>query len=195
MKIGILGGSFNPPHVGHLVLAAQAKSILGLDKVIFIPCFSPPHKKQKNILGASLRLKMLKLAVKGRKDFFVSDIEIKRGGVSYTVDTLVALRHQYPRAKFYLIIGADLAKNFYAWKDYRRLLQLAKVVVASRGKKMTRLSFSARRIPIPFIDISSSLVRELVRENKSIAYLVPRSVEEFILRNKLYQERSRNGQH
>ncbi|MBM3243930.1 MAG: nicotinate (nicotinamide) nucleotide adenylyltransferase, partial [Candidatus Omnitrophica bacterium] len=108
MKIGILGGTFNPVHIGHLILAEEALEKLGLNKIIFMPACLPPHKENIDIAAPNERLKMVKLAIKGNKKFIVSDIEIKRAGRSYTVDTVRELKKRSPKDEFYFIIGSDL---------------------------------------------------------------------------------------
>ncbi|OQX80240.1 MAG: hypothetical protein B6D56_05440 [Candidatus Omnitrophica bacterium 4484_70.1] len=131
MKIGILGGTFNPPHIGHLILAQEILFKLRLDKIFFVPANIPPHKN-KELTPAYHRINMIKLAIKENNKFEVLDWEIKRGGISYTVDTLRELKNAFPKDELYLIIGSDLANDFSNWKDYKEIFRLAKVVVALR---------------------------------------------------------------
>ncbi|MDD5501774.1 MAG: nicotinate (nicotinamide) nucleotide adenylyltransferase, partial [Candidatus Omnitrophica bacterium] len=123
MKIGVIGGTFNPVHIGHLILAEEAREKLGLDKVILIPTAMPPHKDASGIAPAEDRLKMLKLSVKGNKFFSVSDMEIRRRGRSYTIDTLRELKRRFARDEIYFIIGSDLLKYLNEWKDLGQILE------------------------------------------------------------------------
>ena len=185
MKVGILGGTFNPPHTGHLVLAQIIKDKLSLDRVIFIPTNYPPHK-HTNLVSANKRLIMVRLAVKDNPDLSVLDWEIKRGGISYTVDTLRQLKSHYPKRDFFLIIGSDLADDFYSWKDYIQIDKLAKIVMAKRMD----FSFKDKRnfitVDMVGIGITSSLVRQYIKKGLSIRYLVPPAVFNYIIKNKLY---------
>ena len=185
MKIGILGGSFNPPHIGHMILAEFVKEYLNLDKIIFVPCNIPPHKRKSEIVSGKHRLKMLELALKGRKDYLVSDVELKRGGISYTVDTLKILKKRYPKDKLFLIIGSDLYQDFSTWykpEEIRKLVKLVVVVRALLKRKERNVIF----LKMPKIEISSSLIRERLRKGLSIRWFVPEEVRKYILRNRLY---------
>lgn len=133
VKIGIFGGSFNPPHVGHLILAERAVEMLKLDKLLFVPAYIPPHKKKQHIIDSSHRINMLKLAITGRKNFEISDIEIKRGGTSYTYDTLIYLKEKYKNAQLFLIIGRDNYEDFSHWKNFESIFDLCHVVVLKRS--------------------------------------------------------------
>ena len=130
MKIGILGGTFNPPHVGHLILAQEVTDVLGLDKVFFIPTNISPHKKSEP--NASSRFNMVELAVSGNSSFEVLDLELKRGGVSYTIDTIRQLKQENPNDEFYLIMGSDLANEFSSWKNCREIKKEVKIAVVDR---------------------------------------------------------------
>jgi nicotinate-nucleotide adenylyltransferase len=117
MRIGILGGTFNPPHLGHLILAEEVREKLNLDKIFFIPTNIPPHKSTESV-SSWHRFNMVKLAIKSNPYFEVLDLEIKRGGVSFTIDTIKELKSKFPRDEFYLIVGSDLASTFSTWKDF-----------------------------------------------------------------------------
>ncbi|MBU2266201.1 MAG: nicotinate (nicotinamide) nucleotide adenylyltransferase, partial [Candidatus Omnitrophica bacterium] len=130
-KIGILGGTFNPPHIGHLILAQEVYQKLGLDKILFIPTNLAPHKESRNVSGRH-RLNMVKIALGKDRRFKVLDIEIKRGGVSYTIDTVRELKRKYSQADFYLIVGSDLANDFPTWRYFSELKRAVKIVVAKR---------------------------------------------------------------
>ena len=194
MKLGILGGSFNPIHWGHLVLAEQMKERLSLDKVIFIPAYRPPHKEATELAPAEDRLKMVELATANNAAFEVSPIEIERGGPSYTVETLRALRAQYPGDELYYIVGADMALDLPSWFRPHELLQQARFVVAPRpGVDLGGLEpWVAERVdivPVHTLDVSSSEIRRRLREGKSVRYLVPPAVEEYVRRKGLYGAR------
>ena len=190
MKIGILGGTFNPPHLGHLAIACDVKKDLSLDKIFFIPTNIPPHK-EVDLAQASDRLEMLKLMVDGNCSFEVLDIEIKRGEVSYTIDTVRSLRSIYPHDQFYLIVGSDLAQNFASWKDFEQLKRLVEIVVVQRKQSV----FSAGRpytiVDIDEIDISSSKIRTMIRTKKSLNSFLHPGVVSYIKEHKLYRRRQK----
>ncbi|MDD5505884.1 MAG: nicotinate-nucleotide adenylyltransferase [Candidatus Omnitrophica bacterium] len=191
MKIGILGGTFNPVHIGHLILAEEAREKLGLDKIVFIPTALPPHKDSLNIALADKRLKMLKLAIKGNKYFTVSDIEIKRKGRSYTIDTLKELKQKYSRDELYFIIGSDLLKYLNEWKDLNEIIKMVKFVAATRpGYPLEQIPQYIKTLAIRAVDVSGFEVRGCVQENKSFRYLVPEAVFNYINRNNLYIRQS-----
>jgi nicotinate-nucleotide adenylyltransferase len=193
MKIGIFGGTFNPPHYGHLIVAEFIREEVGLDKIIFIPCSIPPHKQNNEYLSQIAspehRFEMVKLAITGNKFFEVSDIEINRGGVSYTIDTVNYFVSNFPEEKFYLLIGADQFAEFHTWRKPDEIVQKVNLIVFNRpGFVIPKTEFSkfATFITIPNIEISASTIRKRIRHGKSIKYLVPPAVEEYILANKLY---------
>ena len=187
MRIGILGGTFNPPHIGHLILAQEAKDRFNLDKIFFIPVYIPPHKDIP-LAKAEDRLEMVKLSIKDNESFECLDIEIKRGNKSFTIDTLKELKKKYPHDHLFLIIGSDLAKDFSSWKDCEEIVKIAKVLVARR-KDFISLDnkFGFLFFDIIQVDISSSLIRERIKKGLSIKYLVHPEVEKFIKKRKLYQ--------
>ncbi len=185
MKIGILGGTFNPPHIGHLILAQTAKDVLQLDKVFFVPTNTSPHKG-RCFVSAGARLEMVKMAIKGCPYFKALDWEIKRKGVSYTIDTLYEMRSKYPEAELFVIIGSDLADTFHTWKDYRKIQSLSKIVVAKRNGHPLRNSGEFATLDIINIEVTSSLVRKYLKEGLSVRYLLPREVFDYIGKNNLY---------
>lgn len=188
MKIGILGGTFNPIHYGHLILGEQVLGQLGLDRVIFVPAFLPPHKTDKMIARAGHRLQMVELAVRGNPHFCVSDIEIKRKGKSYTVDTLRQIKRRYPKAELFFICGSDLVAEIPTWKEVGEIYKMAKFVLAKRpgfGKRLRGPAFL--KINVAQVDISSSFIRNLVRHRKSITYLTPYVVVKYIEKHRLYK--------
>lgn len=188
MKIGILGGTFNPVHIGHLILAEEAREKLGLDKIIFVPTALPPHKDNAGIAPAADRLKMLKAAIKGNKFFAVSDIEIKRDGRSYTIDTLKELKNKFTRDELYFIIGSDLLKYLNEWKDLSEIIKMVKFIAATRpGYPLQQLPPYIQTLAIRAVDISGFEVRQCIKENKSSRYLVPDKVFDYINKRKLYK--------
>ncbi|MBN2831376.1 MAG: nicotinate-nucleotide adenylyltransferase [Candidatus Omnitrophica bacterium] len=188
MKIGILGGTFNPVHIGHLILAEEARDKLGLDKIIFIPANLPPHKDNVDIADSNTRLKMLKLALKGNKHLAVSDIEIKRKGRSYTIDTIRALKQEYSRDEIYFIIGSDLLKYLDEWKDLGQIMSLVKFTAATRpGYPLENIPAYIKTLKIRAVDVSGFSVRECIKESKSFRYLVPEAVFNYIRKNNLYK--------
>jgi nicotinate-nucleotide adenylyltransferase len=191
-KIGILGGTFDPIHMGHLVLAEQVREKLKLDQVIFIPCFSPPHKRGRKLSPAKDRLYMIQLALDGNPFFSFSDIELKRKGFSYTVDTLRQLKDLYPNSKIYFLTGSDALNEIHTWKDPEKIYKLAKMIIASRPgfDEFDPEDHFAKKgiiVNITGIDISSTQIRERVKKGQSIKYLVPSKVEKYIKRKKLYR--------
>ena len=188
-KIAILGGSFNPIHIGHLILANTVCEEFNLDKIIFVPCYIQPLKSNKDFASAEDRLAMIKLAIQNNPKFELSDIEIKRKGKSYTVDTLKYFKQKYD--DLYFVIGADNIKDFHRWKEPDTILKLAKLIVTNRGGIELKIPKRLRGkkifvCKIPDIEISSTLIRNNIRSNKSIKYLVPEKVEKYIIKNKLY---------
>jgi len=188
MKIGILGGSFNPVHIGHLILADEAKEKLGLEKIIFVPVALAPHKDNSDIAPAEDRLRMLKLAIRGNRGFKVSDIETRRPGRSYTIDTLKELKKKYRRDELYFIIGSDLLNYLADWKDIREVIKMVKFVAATRpGYPLKNLPDYIQTLPIRAVDISAFEVRQCIRQGKSFRYLVPDVVFNYINKRKIYR--------
>jgi nicotinate-nucleotide adenylyltransferase len=188
VKIGILGGTFNPIHYGHLILGEQVLGQLKLDRVIFVPTFLPPHKSDKEVISAKHRLMMIQLAVKANKHFAVSDVEMRRKGKSYTVDTLRQIKKKFPSADLFFICGSDLVSEIPRWKDVDEIYKLAKFVLAKRpgfGKRLSGESFL--KINVAQVDISSSSIRDLVKQGRSILYLTPYVVVKYIEKHKLYR--------
>lgn len=194
-RIGVFGGAFNPVHIAHLIIAEDVREQMHLDKVLFIPYAKPPHKDNGELADAEARLHMIQLSISDNPYFEASDIEIKRGknSVTYTVDTLMELREIYKteQVKFYLIIGIDNLIDLHTWKDPGKLFLLSEVVVLNRpGYIIQNVKNDYGRqvvfVPAPNLDISATGIRQKIREKKSIKYLVPKQVEEFIKNNKLY---------
>ncbi|MDD5197020.1 MAG: nicotinate-nucleotide adenylyltransferase [Candidatus Omnitrophota bacterium] len=188
MKIGILGGTFNPVHIGHLILAEEAREKLGLEKIIFVPANQPPHKDNGDIAAGSIRLKMLKLSIKGNKHFGVSDAEIKRQGRSYTIDTIREFKQKYPCDELYFIIGSDLLKYLDEWKDLAEINKMVKFIAATRpGYPLEKIPAYIKTLGIRAVDISGFEVRRCIQEDKSFRYLVPEAVFNYINKKGLYK--------
>ena len=192
-RIGVFGGTFNPPHLGHLIVAENAKESLRLDKVLFVPSAIPPHKSSRSLMNADRRLEMVKLAISGNLNFELSEIEIQRGGKSYTVDTLRALTLSYPKSQFYVLIGIDNLLELHTWKEPEEIFGLSEVVAINRpgfDPASVRRDYS-RRVTFlrsPNIDISSSDIRRRAKTGKSIRYLVSSAVETYILKYGAYRD-------
>jgi nicotinate-nucleotide adenylyltransferase len=189
-KIGLFGGSFNPPHIGHLIVAEEVFYALRLAKVLFIPTNIPPHKRCE--IPPELRYEMTCIAISGNPRFDITDIELKRGGTSYTVDTLRDLHGQFRETDFYLLVGADEFAQIETWKEPETVLSLAHLVVMLRpGHDLTEVSHQFRdrctTIEVPLIEISSTYVRELVKQGRNMEYVVPPGVARFIETKNLYR--------
>lgn len=201
--IGLLGGSFNPIHLGHLVMAEEARARLGLERVLFVPARVSPHKLDKPQAPAEDRLRMVQLAIADNPAFEASDIELRREGPSYSIDTVQQLlEHSGGSWDIHFLIGADTLAELAAWHRVRELADLCKFVVLSRPGEapdaLERLrttlrddqvaAIAARRLEMPLIGISSSDIRRRVREGRSIKYLVPEAVRRYIAAKGLYRE-------
>ena len=193
MRLGVFGGTFDPPHIGHLVLAEWAWESLGLDRLWFVPTGRPPHKPRRRITPARHRLAMIRLAVRGRAGFAVSTLELERRTPSYTVETLRAIAGRHVGERF-LLIGGDSLDDFRRWREPERILQLATLAVVGRpGAGSARTRAWARRtgrvkwIGDPALDVSSSALRARIRRGGSVRYLVPDAVRRYIQRHRLYR--------
>lgn len=188
MKIGILGGTFNPLHIGHLILAEESREKLSLERIIFVPANLPPHKDNSDIASAAERYKMIKLAIKGNKHFSVSDIEIKRQGRSYTIDTIREFKNKFPGDELFFIAGSDMLKYLDEWKDLGEILKMVSFVVATRpGYPLEKIPSYISTLPIRAVDISAFEVRKAVKADKSFRYLVPEAIFNYITKRKLYK--------
>lgn len=198
MKYGILGGTFDPPHNGHLKIAAAARSALGLAQIVFIPAGQPPHKLDDPVSPAATRLAMLELALARHPNFVISRLELLRAGPSYTVDTLRELHQTLgDDAEIYFIMGMDSLQNFHTWHQPQEIVKLCKLAVLRRPgfdvdldtleKQVPGATASVVIIPGPEFDISASEIRARVRRGESIRGLVPPAVAAFIKTNRLYK--------
>jgi nicotinate-nucleotide adenylyltransferase len=213
MRLGIFGGTFDPIHFGHLLLAETCREHCQLDQIQFVPNFIPPHKRRHQhdapSCGATAeqRVQMLRLATGGHPAFAVSTIEIDRGGISYTVDTLEEIARQQPSTTIFLLMGADSLIDLPTWRDPVRICQLAIPLVARRRGtpepdfQVLAPYLDAARLNLirdhafesPMIELSSTEIRERVRTNRSIRYRTPRAVEQFIFANQLYVRPTSKG--
>lgn len=201
MRIGILGGSFDPVHFGHLLLAECCREECRLDEVWFLPTAVSPHKQDCQPASATARLEMLELATAGNDAFRVSTLETDRGGVSYTVDSLESISNQHPQAKLFFLMGSDSLQDMPRWREPEKICQLALPVVVSRYEtpspswdqlaallpKNRLAEARAHQVEMPRIELSSSEIRRRVVAGRSIRYWTPRAIEKYIEAHHLYQ--------
>ena len=200
-RIGLLGGTFNPVHIGHLIMAQNAVEAFELDRIIFIPCHRPPHKASPSLAPAEDRLAMLEAAVEHDLQFEVSDIEIRRGGTSYTVDTLRWLVAEHPDTEFFFVVGSDSLRELHTWKHVAEILELCTIVAFERPARGRNAPVTPEDVQLPepwprrlienmapgrLIEVSSSEIRHRVAEGLSIRYLVPPETEIYIAEHHLY---------
>jgi nicotinate-nucleotide adenylyltransferase len=202
-RIGILGGTFNPPHIGHLVCAQEARYQLGLGRVLLVPVSLPPHKEATDDPGAAERVELCRLAVAGEDGLEVSTLEVERGGASYTVDTLREIHVRAPGDELTFIVGADVARALPAWREPAAVLELATLAVADRAG-VERAEIVARLAPLggegriaffqmPRLDVSSSDIRRRAAEGAPIRHLVPPALAEHIAEHGLYRVAAGKG--
>ena len=196
LRIGLFGGTFDPPHAGHLALAECAHEQLRLDRVLFVPAGTPPHKRGQPVSSAAARVAMTRLAVRGNPAFRVSTLEVRRRGPSLTLDTLRHLRLAFPGARLYLLMGADSLDEFRTWHEPGAIAALATLAVARRpggvraGRRPRGGAPRARRVvwlDNPGLELSSSDIRARVRAGRSVRYLVPDAVAAYLARHRLYR--------
>ncbi len=200
MLIGVLGGSFNPIHMGHLILAEFIRYEFNLEKIVFVPAKIPPHKIDEKLVSAKHRYNMVKHAIEDNPHFEVSQIELNREGTSYTVDTLSQISESYPDKDFYFICGADSLMKFETWRNIAEIFRLSDIIIAGRSEvhaeeieeqikyfqgKYNSHIFCSKS---PFIDISSTQIRDRIKKRLSIKYMVPDEVCKYIKLHGLYGE-------
>lgn len=203
MNLGILGGTFDPPHNGHLQIAAAAQSALQLAQIVFIPAGQPPHKLDEPVSPLAVRVAMLELALDANPDFAISLLEAERAGPSYTVDTLRALRAVLEHDEIYFIMGMDSLQNLPTWHQPQEIVKLCKLAVLRRPgygidldaleQRVPGVKKSVVMIPAPEIDIAAREIRERVRRGEPIGDLVPPPVADYIAAHSLYREPGGQG--
>lgn len=187
-RIGLYGGTFDPPHLGHLIVASEACGALRLDRLLFLPSATPPHKRGQVEASAEQRLEMVRRAVAGDARFGVEELELRREGASYTVDTLRILRERDPGCELFFLVGVDQVREFHTWREPEEVARLARLAVVSRGGEQIGTSdLPLQRVDVTRIDLSSTDVRRRVRNGESIRYLVPDAVREMIEHEGLYR--------
>ena len=200
MRVGLFGGSFDPVHYGHLLLAECCREQCPLDKVLFLPAAVPPHKRDRELTPAAMRSEMLDLAIAGHEQFAVSRFEVERGGISYTIDTLLHFRAEHPGAEFFLLLGADMLHDLPHWHNAAQVCGLATPVAVRRAgvpepdfaclasvasfEQIER--FRRHQVEMPEIGLSSTDIRKRVAGGRSVRYRTPRAVEKYIQARSLY---------
>ncbi len=191
MTIGLFGGSFNPPHLAHLVVAETVRDQFALDRVLWMPAYLPPHKEAATLVAAEHRLAMTRLATEGNPAFEVSDLEIRRRGASYTVETLRTLNEAYPEAAFSLILGSDSLRDLGTWRAPEEIVERADLIAYERPGAVAplvepRFAGHVRFARAPLLQISGTEIRARCRADRSIRYLLPEAVRAYIYAQHLY---------
>ncbi|MCA1031828.1 nicotinate-nucleotide adenylyltransferase [Bacillus timonensis] len=185
-KVGILGGTFDPPHYGHLLIANEVMTTLNLSEVWFMPAAVPPHKNSQKVSDVADRLKMIQLAIEENDKFKIEKIEITRSGPSYTYDTMKLLVATYPDTKFYFIIGGDMVEYLPKWNNIDELVKLIQFVGVKRPGYSMNSPYTINEVETPEFGVSSSMIRKRYSEGRSTKYLLPERVREFIKEKSLY---------
>jgi nicotinate-nucleotide adenylyltransferase len=188
-KVGILGGTFNPPHIGHLMMANEAYDALGLDEVRFMPNAVPPHKETSGATDEQ-RKRMVELAIEDAPCFTLETFELERGGLSYTFDTMKTMAEQEPEVEFYFIVGGDSIDHLHTWYRIDDLVQIVRFAGVRRPGSEAMTEYPVLMIDAPEIGLSSTLLRERFAAGKTVRYLLPKPVEAFIRKEGLYGARS-----
>jgi nicotinate-nucleotide adenylyltransferase len=189
-RIGLLGGTFDPPHIGHLLLAQEAIHCADLDEVWFVPVGIPPHKEREEIASNDDRLAMIKRAIKGKETLFnICTIELEREGKSYTIDTVRTLTKKHPDVRFFFIIGGDMVKSLPTWKGIDELLATVTFIGFKRPGVLLDSPYQDQLMLVegPEVNVSSTMIRERMTEGKPISYLLPLDVERYIYEKGLYK--------
>lgn len=200
MKTGVFGGTFNPVHKGHIMLAEYCMDSVGLGRIIMIPTAVPPHKISNNLASENDRLNMCKLACRGKENFFVSDIEIKRQGKSYTYETLTQLKEIYPDDHLYTIMGADMFLTLDRWKNPEIIFEKSSIITIPRdeenkhelenfyNKVLKAMGASSVILPNPVMSVSSTFIRENLDNFNLISDMLDKGVYDYIIKNNLYRK-------
>ena len=186
-QIGLLGGNFNPVHNAHLTIADQVRQQLGLDEVLLMPEYQPPHVDKKTTISEKHRLRMLELAVRDIEGLGIETIELERKGISYTYDTMKLLTEKNPYVDYYFIIGADMVAYLPKWHRISELIQMVQFVGVQRPKYKAGTSYPVIWVDVPLLDISSSLIRRQLEEGKKPNFLLPQAVLDYIEKEGLYR--------
>lgn len=185
-KIGILGGTFNPPHIGHLIMANEVKNAFELDEVRLMPTALPPHKASRGDATANQRLRMVELLVGDTEGLITFPFEVERGGISYTYDTMATLRATEPLNQFYFIIGGDMVDMLSEWYRIDDLMEIVTFVGVGRPRSRGETNYPIQRVDVPQIDLSSTFLRKRLIEGKTVKFLIPEAVESYIREEGLY---------
>lgn len=187
-RVGILGGTFSPPHIGHLIIAQQAGVQLGLDKVLFMPSAEPPHVDKKPFIAGKHREEMVRRAISDNELFDIETIELEKGGKNYTVDTMKALCEQNPDTDYYFIIGADMVNYLPKWHQIEELVELVQFVGVSRPGYPNESEYPIIWVDSPEVAVSSTKIRKMVKNGQSLTYILPEAVVAYIEEEGLYLE-------
>lgn len=188
-KVGVLGGTFNPPHIGHLIIADQVRDQLDLDKILFMPTAEPPHSSvSKQTISSDIRVHMLDLAIGDNPDFDLELYEVETGGKNYTYNTMKALVDLYPTVDFYFIVGGDMIDDLPTWYEIDKLVNLVQFVGVNRPGYTAESEYPLIMVDVPLTNISSSTIRHKIKTDCSINYLVPDAVRKYIALEGLYQD-------
>ncbi|HEU9064695.1 TPA: nicotinate-nucleotide adenylyltransferase [Streptococcus pneumoniae] len=185
-QVGILGGNFNPVHNAHLIVADQVRQQLGLDQVLLMPEYQPPHVDKKETIPEHHRLKMLELAIEGIDGLVIETIELERKGISYTYDTMKILTEQHPDTDYYFIIGADMVDYLPKWYRIDELVDMVQFVGVQRPRYKVGTSYPVIWVDVPLMDISSSMVRAFLAQGRKPNFLLPQPVLDYIEKEGLY---------
>ncbi|MBN2941716.1 MAG: nicotinate-nucleotide adenylyltransferase [Streptococcus sp.] len=185
-QVGILGGNFNPVHNAHLVVADQVRQQLGLDKVLLMPEYKPPHVDAKGTIAEHHRLKMLELAIEGIEGLEIETIELERKGISYTYDTMLLLNERDPDTDYYFIIGADMVDYLPKWHRIDELVEIVQFVGVQRPRYKAGTSYPVIWVDVPLMDISSSMVRDFLAKGRTPNFMLPKPVLDYIKKEGLY---------
>ena len=186
-QVGVLGGNFNPVHNAHLIVADQVRQQLGLDKVLLMPEYEPPHVDTKGTIAEHHRLKMLELAIEGIEGLEIETIELERKGISYTYDTMLLLNERDPDTDYYFIIGADMVDYLPKWHRIDELVEIVQFVGVQRPRYKAGTSYPVIWVDVPLMDISSSMVRDFVAKGRTPNFMLPKPVLDYIKKEGLYQ--------